>query len=95
MSINRDRSPYLIGNRQIFRLTEENCKRLLKAIVATSTHIYDSDSTSFKDGELLYGVKLHQADAIFSVSVPTDKVWLFNYIMGSPILEQPIELLID
>lgn len=90
--ISRDRVPYLIGNRKVFRLNKENCQRLLHAIVDTNTHVHDSDSTSIRDGELLYGITIGRADAVFSVSVPVGSEARFNEIMGHSVLEPPLEL---
>ncbi len=91
--INRERTPWLIGNRKVFRLSKDNCQRLLHAILATNTHVYDMDSTSFSSrGYLIQGVTIGKADALLAVSVPTGSEGRFNDIIGYDILEEPLQI---
>lgn len=96
-----NRTYWVIGDTKIFRLSKNNCQRLLAAIVASEARLEGSDSFSFyktylnntgKAGELIEGITLGRADAAFSVSIPAGNEEIFDRWMGGNYREEPLEI---
>lgn len=96
-----DRNYYIVGEHPPFRLSKDNCQRLIAALVAANARIEDSDTFSFykgyinkKDnkGDLIEGITLGRADAIFSISIPVGNEEIFDRWMGGNIRELPPEI---
>lgn len=97
------RTYWVVGENPHFRLSKDNCQRLIAALVASGGRIEDSDTFSFyksflnipKKGELIEGITLGRADAIFSISIPAGNELIFDRWMGGSFLEKPSKIQVN
>jgi hypothetical protein len=91
------RNNYIVGDHPPFRLSKDNCQKLLAALVACGGRINDTDNFSFDrtTGKLYEGITLGRADALFSISIPAGREEIFDYWMGENIRELPPEIFLN
>lgn len=78
-----------VGNTKVFRLSTKQCQNLLHALVMCDGRLHDSYSMEVRHGEVKPGVKTHQIDACFRISLPEGAEETFESIMGAGTLDPP------
>jgi hypothetical protein len=86
-----DRTYWYVGDREVFRLSKDNCQKFLRALVMCGARIHDCLSTCSHNGKMTYDVRPHQMDACFALNLPRGLEKNFEEAAGFP-LEEPIKI---
>jgi hypothetical protein len=79
-----------IGDSEPFRLSKDNCQKLVEALVLCGGEVTSTFTLDDHAGEWRHGLKAHQAAVLIRVSIPEGREDRFREILGHPIEEPPV-----
>lgn len=85
------------GDQTIFTLSKDKCHKFVHALVACDGQIHDSYSHGFTwcEGQQEPGMKLHQIDVLFRISLPVGAEDKFEEIIGHKCLSEPPQIVLN